>query len=233
MIEACLFDVFGTLVDWRSGVADVARPMFAKRRIDVDPAAFASRWRGEYDPAMARVRSGARGYVPLDDLHLENLDRTLAHFEIAAQFDEGARADLNRAWEQLPPWPDTAAGLAAIRAERIVAPCSNGSIALMTRLARHGGLVWDCILGAEVARDYKPSSQVYLASCAALALPPERVLMVAAHNGDLHAARALGMHTAFIPRPLEHGPGQTADLVAEADWDFIAADLTDLAAQLR
>ncbi|MEL6678050.1 MAG: haloacid dehalogenase type II [Pseudomonadota bacterium] len=232
MIDACLFDVFGTLVDWRRGVADAVAPAFAARGIDADPFDVAAAWRAEYDPAMARVRTGARGYVPLDDLHLENLDRTLDRFGLGRHFDEAARAELNHAWERLPPWPDTVAGLAAIRHGRIVAPCSNGSIALMTRLARFAGLEWDCILGAEIARDYKPSPAVYLASCTALALPPERVLMVAAHNGDLHAARALGLHTAFVPRVTEHGPGQTTDLEAEADWDFVATDMEDLAAQL-
>ncbi len=224
MIEALIFDVFGTCVDWRTSVAaEVAAAV-----PEADPLVFADAWRGEYQPAMKRIRTGARGYVPLDDLHRENLDIVLDRFDLAC-----AEPDLlAAAWERLTPWPDTVPGLARLRATRIAAPCSNGSIALMTRLARHAGLPWDCILGAEIARDYKPKPAVYLASCAALRLPPDRVAMVAAHNGDLHAARAAGLATVFVPRPSEHGPGQTTDLAPDADWDVVAADFVDLAGML-
>lgn len=222
MIHALIFDVFGTCVDWRNSVArDVAAAL-----PQVDAIAFAEAWRAEYDPAMARIREGGRGYVPLDDLHLENLHRVAARFGVAAP------DSLNAAWERLDPWPDVIPGLAEMKRTRIIAPCSNGSIALMTRLARYAGLPWDCILGAEIARDYKPKAQVYLASCAALRLAPNEVMMVAAHNGDLHAARAAGMRTGFVPRPAEYGPGQTADLAPEADWDIAAADFADLAHRL-
>ncbi|RMF35653.1 MAG: haloacid dehalogenase type II [Alphaproteobacteria bacterium] len=231
-IEALIFDVFGTLVDWRSGVAAEVKRAFAGRADAPDALAFADAWRAEYDPAMARIRDGDRGYVPLDDLHLENLDRVLAAFGLSDALDGPARAALNRAWEKLPPWHDTVPGLDALRERRIVAPCSNGSIALMTRLARFAGLRWDCVLGADIARDYKPSPAVYLAACAALRLPPERVMMVAAHNRDLAAARAAGLRTGFFPRPREHGPGQTTDLVPEQDWEVIASDLQDLARQM-
>jgi 2-haloacid dehalogenase len=185
---------------------------------------------GEYQPAMERVRSGARGYVALDTLHRENLDRTLAAF--GAELPEADRAALNHAWEKLPPWPDSLPGLTRLKARFIIAPCSNGSIALMTRLAKFGGLPWDCILGAEIAQAYKPDPKAYLGSAAALALPPERVMMVAAHNDDLAAARALGMATAFVPRPAEHGPGQTTDLAPTQDWDVVAEDFSALAAAL-
>lgn len=222
MIEAAIFDVFGTCVDWRGSVAREVAAVLP----GVDATAFAVAWRAEYDPAMARVREGARGYVPLDDLHLENLHR------VAARFGVTAPDSLNAAWERLDPWPDVVPGLAEMRRARIVAPCSNGSIALMTRLARHAGLPWDCILGAELARDYKPKPGVYLASAAALRLPPAAVMMVAAHNDDLFAARAAGLATAFVPRPTEHGPGQTRDLAPASDWDIVAADFGDLARQL-
>ena len=139
---------------------------------------------------------------------------------------------LNTAWERLDPWPDVTDGLSAMRENRIIAPCSNGSIALMTRLARYARLPWDCILGAEIARDYKPKPAVYLASCAALRLPAHAVMMVAAHNDDLHAARAAGLRTAFVPRPAEHGPDQTTDLAPDAEWDIVADDFNDLAARL-
>lgn len=231
-IRAAIFDVFGTVVDWRRGVAEAVAPILASKGIAVDPVVFADAWRDEYQPAMETVRSGARGYAPLDDLHLENLGRVLDRYGIADAFSPEERAELNTAWERLPPWPDSVAGLAAIRAERIIAPCSNGSIALMTRLARFGGLPWDCILGADVARAYKPARQAYLGSAAALRLEPAEVVMVAAHNDDLHAARACGLATAFVPRPAEHGADQTTDLAPEADWDFVAPDLVALASML-
>ena len=231
-VQALLFDVFGTLVDWRSSIAAQARP-----RLDacganrVDAHTFADHWRGRYQPAMERIRSGGRGYVALDDLHRENLDETLAHFGVDAPADK--RDEWARDWERLDPWPDVVPGLGALR-ERglLVAPCSNGSIALMVRLARHGGLPWDCVLGADIARDYKPKPQVYLACCAALRLAPEDVMMVACHNDDLAGARDCGLATGFFPRPTEHEPGQNIDLAPAADWDVVAADLTDLAGRL-
>lgn len=223
-VEALIFDVFGTCVDWRSSVArDVAKALPG-----VDALAFADAWRAEYDPAMARIRAGNRGYVALDDLHRENLARVCTRFGVSPD-DPGT---LNKAWERLDPWPDVVPGLSAMRRSRIIAPCSNGSIALMTRLARHANLPWDCILGAEIARDYKPKPAVYLAACAALRLDPAQVMMVAAHNGDLVAARAAGLATGFVPRPLEYGPDQTTDLAPEADWDVIANDFKALADKL-
>ena len=220
--KALIFDVFGTCVDWRTSVAREVAAVLP----GVDADAFATAWRAEYDPAMARIREGGRGYVPLDDLHRENLHK------VAADFGVTAPDALAHAWERLDPWPDVVAGLGVLKRHHIVAPCSNGSIALMTRLAKFGGLPWDCILGAEIAQDYKPKPRVYLAACAALRLPPDQVMMVAAHNDDLHAARAAGLMTAFVPRPTEHGPGQTTDLTPEAAWEIIAADFHDLARQL-
>jgi 2-haloacid dehalogenase len=222
MVKALIFDVFGTCVDWRNSVAREVAKVFP----DLDAAAFATAWRAEYDPAMARIRDGGRGYVPLDDLHLENLHR------VARAFGVTAPDHLNAAWERLDPWPDVVPGLTAMKAHRIVAPCSNGSIALMTRLARWGGLPWDCILGAEIARDYKPKPRVYLAACAALRLAPSEVMMVAAHNDDLAAARDAGLATGFVPRPVEHGPGQATDLAPSGDWEVVADDFRDLARRL-
>ncbi|MCL5776066.1 haloacid dehalogenase type II [Limibaculum sp. FT325] len=232
MIRAAIFDVFGTVVDWREGVAAAARDAFAAKGLDTDPHAFADAWRAEYQPAMQTVRSGARGYVALDQLHFENLGRVLARLGIADAFTEAEAWALNAAWEKLPPWPDSVAGIAAIRRQMIVAPCSNGSIALMTRLARFGGLPWDCILGADVARAYKPDPLAYRRSVAALRLAPPELLMVAAHNDDLAAARTEGLGTAFVPRPAEHGPGQVRDLAPTADWDFVAPDMIALASML-
>jgi 2-haloacid dehalogenase len=225
-VEALIFDVFGTVVDWRSGVAaEVARVL-----PDIDALAFADAWRSRYQPAMQEVRSGRRAYVAVDVLHRENLDATLAAFD--ADLDEDARVALNRAWEKLPPWPDAAPGLTRLKVWFIVAPCSNGSIALMTRLARFGGLPWDCILGADVAHAYKPDPEAYLGSTAALGLTPDKVMMVAAHNDDLAAAQASGLRTAFVPRPLEHGPHANPETAPTGAWDVTAADFVALAERL-
>lgn len=227
--EAIIFDVFGSVVDWRSGVAREAERAFHVRGIGVDPWAFADAWRGEYQPAMERIRSGGRGYVPLDDLHLENLAIVLERFGIADAFDAAARAALNRAWERLPPWRDARPGLTRLKAGMLIAPCSNGSFALMARLAKFGGLPWDAILGADVAKDYKPKAEVYLASAAALRLPPEKVMMAACHNDDLAAARAAGLPCAYFPRPMEQGTGEA--IPPAEDWEVVAEDIEDLAAR--
>mgnify|MGYP001553546067 CR=1 FL=1 len=229
-IEALIFDVFGTVVDWRSGVAREAERMFMARGIAADPWAFADAWRGEYQPAMERVRAGDRGYVPLDDLHRENLEIVLERFGVAERFDEGAKAEFNRAWERLPPWRDARPGLTRLKAGFLIAPCSNGSFALMARLAKFGGLPWDLILRADVAKDYKPKAEVYLASARALRLAPERVMMVACHNDDLAAARAAGLPCAYFPRPMERGAGEA--IPPAEDWEIVAEDIEDLAAKL-
>lgn len=224
MVKALIFDVFGTCVDWRSSVAREVATYLPS----IDATAFADAWRGEYDPAMARIRDGGRGYVALDDLHLENLGKVCSEFGVSPSDPAG----LNIAWEKLDPWPDVVEGLTALRKFHIIAPCSNGSIGMMTRLARYAGLPWDCILGAEIAQDYKPKPEVYLASCAALRLKPQEVMMVAAHNNDLFAARDAGLSTGFVPRLTEYGPDQATDLVAESDWNVIATDFNDLAGKI-
>ncbi len=221
MQQGFIFDVFGTCVDWRNSVAREVGKVLP----GVDALAFADAWRAQYQPAMERIRSGGRGYVRLDDLHRENLEIVLGDFGVSVDDADG----LNRAWEKLDPWPDVVPGLRALRAKGLIATCSNGSIAMMTRLARWGDLPWDAILGADIAQDYKPNRQVYLASAAALGLQPSQVTMVAAHNDDLHGAAAAGLRTAFVPRPTEHGNGQTGDLKPDADWDIVARDFTDLA----
>ena len=218
--KALIFDVFGTCVDWRTSVAREVAAVLP----EVDPLSFADAWRAEYQPAMERIRAGNRGYVALDELHLENLDIVSRRFGVTVP----DRLALNAAWERLDPWPDVVKGLENLKKQTIIAPCSNGSIALMTRLARYGGLPWDCILGADIARDYKPKPEVYLASCAALRLDPAEVMMVAAHNDDLAAARACGLQTAFVLRPTEHGSGQETDLGATADWEVITSDFKEL-----
>jgi 2-haloacid dehalogenase len=223
--QALIFDVFGTLVDWRGGVARAV----AEALPQAEPEGFADAWRGRYQPAMEAVRAGRRPYVALDVLHREMLDATLAG--LGLDLAEPGRAALARCWERLPAWPEVPEALSRLRARRFVAPCSNASVALSIRLARFAGLEWDCVLGAEPAGAYKPDPRVYRAAAAALGLPPERVMMVAAHNDDLAAARACGLQTGFFPRPREHGPGQERDLAPTQDWDLVAEDLADLATQ--
>jgi len=213
-------------------VAREVAAFFADRDTTVDAPAFADAWRAKYQPAMEQIRDRSRGYVSLDILHRENLDATLEDFGLGAGVDPDARAALNRAWEKLPPWPDSVPGLASLKSRYAIAPCSNGSIALMTWLSRYGSLPWDAILGAEIARAYKPQPVVYQASATALGLAPAEVMMVAAHNGDLAAARGAGLKTAFFVRPAEHGSGQTTDLEPAEDWDIVAADIEDLAARM-
>ncbi|HRJ69668.1 MAG TPA: haloacid dehalogenase type II [Beijerinckiaceae bacterium] len=224
---ALFFDIFGTVVDWRGTIAREA-PAVAGRTFD--SAAFADAWRAEYQPAMERIRSGGRGYVKLDILHRENLERILPRFGLD-DLPEDKRAALNRLWHRLDGWPDARTGLERLRTKFLIAPMSNGNISLMVDMARHNGFAWDAILGSELARDYKPKLEVYRAGCAALDLPPERCMMVAAHTDDLAAAAAAGLRTAHVARPDEHGPGR-GETGPGALVDIAARDLVDLAAKL-
>jgi 2-haloacid dehalogenase len=233
-IRACLFDVFGTVVDWRTSVSrDLAA--FAKQKSigGVDWLEFAVEWRKLYQPSMEEVRSGKRAFTILDVLHRESLDKLIARYRIKG-LSEADVEHLNRVWHRLDPWPDAVPGLTRLKKKMVIAPCSNGNIALMVNMAKRAGLPWDCILGAETARAYKPMPEAYLASCRQLDLSPGSVMMVAAHNNDLKAAKAQGLKTAFVARPTEHGPGQTTDLAPDpACVDVAAADFVDLAARLR
>lgn len=232
-VKALVFDVFGTVVDWRSGIAREAGAFFAKRYRAVDAEAFADAWRRRYQPAMEEVRSGRRPFTRLDVLHRENLELVLADFGIDPKREGEAALDaLNRAWHRLDPWPDTVAGLTRLKTKFFIAPLSNGNIALLANMAKHGGLPWDAILGAEVARAYKPQPEAYLRTAEVLALRPDEVALIAAHNNDLAAARQAGLATGFVARPTEHGAGQTKDLSAEQDWDVVATSFTDLATKL-
>jgi 2-haloacid dehalogenase len=231
-IKACLFDVFGTVVDWRTSVSrDLAA--FAKQKNigGIDWLEFAVEWRKLYQPSMEEVRSGRRAFTILDVLHRESLDKLVARYGI--QVAEADLDHMNRAWHRLEPWPDVVEGLRRLKTKYIIAPCSNGNIALMVNLAKNAGLPWDCILGAETARAYKPMPDAYRNSCRQLGLAPGSVLMVAAHNNDLRAAKAQGMRTAFVPRPTEHGPGQTTDLTPDTSCvDVAAKDFVELAGKL-
>jgi 2-haloacid dehalogenase len=207
-LRALVFDVFGTLVDWRRSIAREAEAALAPLGLHDDWPAFADAWRAQYQPAMAEVRSGQRPFSKLDVLHRRKLDVVLAERGHAAAVDEATRVALNLAWHRLDAWPDVAPGLARLRTRYRLAPCSNGNISLMVDLARRNGFVWDAILGAEIARDYKPKPAVYLAAAEAFDCAPHEVLMVAAHSSDLAAAAGAGLRTAFIARPDEHGPGR-------------------------
>jgi 2-haloacid dehalogenase len=220
-MRALFFDVFGTCVDWRTSVR-------RELRVRGLPEEIADGWRAQYQPQLDTVRRGDREWVDLDVLHREALDRLLAERELTVDDPD----ELTRAWHRLDAWPDVVPGLTALKARFIVAPCSNGHIAQSVNLARYAALPWDVILGAEIARAYKPQPEVYRRSAAALGLAPSEVTMVAAHNGDLAAAQALGFGTAFVPRPGEHGPGQTSDLEPAGDWDVVARDFRELAARL-
>ena len=232
--RALIFDVFGTLVDWRSSAAREAEALLAPLGLQLDWAAFADAWRGQYQPAMEQVRSGALPYCTLDTLHRRNLDIVLDQFLAPSQLsqvDNTLRDELTLAWHRLDAWPDVTPALARLRQTLLIAPCSNGNIALMVDLARHNGWHWDAILGADLARDYKPQAVVYLSAVAALGLRADEVVMVAAHSSDLAAAAAAGLRTAFIARPDEHGPGR-GEHAAQCEVDWAAADLQALADQL-
>jgi 2-haloacid dehalogenase len=230
-VKALVFDVFGTVVDWRTSVAKEVEALAKRKKLTIDGAKFADAWRAGYGPSMNRVRSGELPWTKLDGLHRMILDRILPDFGLTGLSEAEADA-LNHAWHRLQPWPDAVAGLTRLKKKFIIAPLSNGHIALMTNLAKHGGLPWDCILGAELVRRYKPDPQVYQSAAAILDLEPAEVMMVAAHSGDLRAAKAVGLRTAFVVRPLEYGPQGKPDLKADAGVDLSAKDFNDLAAQL-
>ncbi|HUM14732.1 MAG TPA: haloacid dehalogenase type II [Candidatus Nitrosotalea sp.] len=231
-VSALTFDVFGTVVDWRSSIIHEGEAFGKSHRLTVDWPKFADAWRGLYQPAMEEVRSGRRPWVRLDDLHRESLVRLLGDFGITglspAEIDH-----LNRAWHRLDPWPDAVPGLTRLKRRFILATLSNGNIALMVNMAKRGGLPWDAILGAEVARAYKPAPEAYLRSAEALGLAPEQCLMVAAHPGDLAAAARCGLRSAHVPRPLEFGPGRGASKPEPAQpFDIVAGDFVELAERL-
>jgi len=229
-MKALFFDVFGTLVDWRSSIAREARVILEPLGHALDWLAFADAWRGEYQPAMEEVRGGKIPFSKLDVLHRRNLDRILPRFGVTALPEQTARA-LNLAWHRLDAWPDVPRGMSRLKTRYWLAPVSNGNISLMVDLARRNGLPWDAILGAEIAGDYKPKPRVYHASAEAFDLPPAECMMVAAHSNDLKHAAACGLRTAHVARPDEHGPG-TGEPKPTVPVDFSAQSLEHLAEQL-
>ncbi len=229
-VQALFFDIFGTLMDWRSSIAREAEKALAPQGHQLDWIAFADAWRGEYQPAMEEVRAGRLPFCKLDILHRHNLERVLPRFGISG-VGETALSDLNLAWHRLDAWPDVARGMARLRKKFLLAPCSNGNISIMVDLARRNGIVWDAILGSEIAGDFKPKPRVYLAACEAFNLPPSQCMMVAAHSRDLAAAAANGLRTAHVARPDEYGPA-TGERGPTVEVDVAAGDLEDLAAKL-
>ncbi|WP_019016156.1 haloacid dehalogenase type II [Elioraea tepidiphila] len=230
-VTALVFDVFGTVVDWRSSVAREVAAAARRIGVETDGIALADAWRAAYAPSMDRVRKGELPWTTIDGLHRAALDALLPRFGLAA-LDEAARDHLNRAWHRLDPWPDSVAGLRRLRHRYTLATLSNGNVALLATMAKHARLPWDVILSAELFGHYKPDAEVYDGACRLLDLPPAQVMMVAAHNGDLRAAAARGLATAFVARPTEYGPAQTRDLAADGPWDVVCASFTGLASAL-
>ena len=228
ILKAVTFDVFGTVVDWRTSIAREVESLAVKKKFAVDGQRFADTWRKLYQPSMTEVRDGKVPWTVLDDLHRMNLLQVLETFGID-QLAEEEIEHLNRAWHRLDPWPDAVAGLQRLKQHYIIGTLSNGNVALIVNMAKFSGLPWDVVLGAEIARHYKPQPEAYLKSAEILGLEPKECMLVAAHNGDLAAAGRCGFQTAFVPRPTEYGSEQTTDLAAEYDCDVVAGDFIELA----
>ena len=231
-VKALVFDVFGTVVDWRGSVSRELRVLARERGVRLNAAKFADAWRARYHPSMDRVRKGELPWTTLDRLHRASLDELLREFRVSG-LDDAEVDRLNRVWHRLKPWPDARAGLKRLKRRYVIATLSNGNVALLTNMAKHAGLPWDCILSAEVFRHYKPDPEVYLGAAELLGLAPAEVMMVAAHKNDLSAAKRCGLATAFVHRPREYGPARKPDdLSPEPFVDLLAADFNALAAQL-
>lgn len=230
-IKALTFDVFGTVVDWRSSIIHEGRRLNREKGLNIDWAEFADSWRGMYQPSLSQVRNGDRPWANLDQLHRESLETLIHEFGLES-LDQPELDHLNRVWHRLAPWPDAVEGLLRMKRKFILATLSNGNIALLVNMARRAGLPWDAVLGAETARCYKPRPQTYLTTATLLGLAPNECMMVAAHNDDLEAARRCGFQTAFVCRPTEYGPGQSKDLESTRDWQMVANDFIELAAEL-
>jgi 2-haloacid dehalogenase len=232
--KALAFDVFGTVVDWRAGIAAQTATFLERHLPGTDPAEFADGWRSLYQPAMEECRSGRRPFTLLDELHLETVIQLLEHRGIkTAAIDGDELLDLSHAWRRLQPWPDVPAGLAQLRELFPVVTLSNANIALMIAMNRFNGLAWDAILGAEVSRSFKPTPQAYLATAATLCIPPQDLCLVACHHSDLAAARSYGLQTAYIDRPMEYGGAPAPDASYAQQWDWTAADLQELASVFK
>jgi 2-haloacid dehalogenase len=230
-VQALLFDVFGTVVDWRSSIIAELTAFGAARGLTADWAQFTDDWRALYQPSMDRVRTGARPWTSLDVLHRESLETLLGKYRIAG-LSEADKVHINTVWHRLKPWPDVMSGLIRLKSRAIIGTLSNGNVGLLTRMAKNAGLPWDVVLGAETAQAYKPMPQAYQRAAALLNLEPREVMLVAAHNGDLAAAAACGLGTAFVARPTEYGPNQAKDFKADGAWDIVADSFDGVADQI-
>ncbi|MEQ8407992.1 MAG: haloacid dehalogenase type II [Gammaproteobacteria bacterium] len=230
-VRALAFDVFGTVVDWRGSIIREGQILSASKGLTVDWADFADRWRRGYGPAMNRVRSGELPWTTIDELHRMILDDLLVEFELTS-LNEQERDALNKVWHRLMPWSDTVSGLNRLKTKYVITTLSNGNVSLLTNMAKNAGLPWDAILSAELAGHYKPAPEAYQKAADLLDLPIEQVMMVATHPSDLRAAARTGMRTAYVDRPLERGPDGAQSVVADGDFDVMAADFLDLADQL-
>ena len=230
-VQALTFDTYGTVVDWRDSVLAELLAFGAARGLYVDWTRFLTEWKAGYRPGMDRVNAGEWPWTTVEAIYRRRLEELLPRHGIEG-LGEADLVELTRVWWRLAPWPDAVAGLARLRRRYIVTPLSNASFAGMVHLARHAALPWDCVITAENAGCYKPDPRVYRTACRLLGLAPAQVMMVAAHNYDLTAARAEGMRTAFVARPTEYGPRQTTDLEPESDWDVVAKDFHELATVL-
>ncbi len=229
--RAIVFDVFGSVVDWRTSLIDELTAFGRERGIEGDWVKLTDDWRGEYMPSMKRVYKGELPWTRLDDLHRASLEKLVAEQGIKGLTPDDL-AHMTRGWHRLKPWPDSVAGLTRLKSRFIIAPLSNGNLSLLLNMAKNAGLPWDTVLGSDLFGHYKPSPENYLGAARLLDLEPGEVMMAAAHNGDLKASQKLGLMTAFFARPTEYGPHQQYDFEPTGEWDYVARDIEDLARQL-
>jgi 2-haloacid dehalogenase len=230
-VQVMVCDTFGTVVDWRSSVIAEGEKLGREKGLKVDWAAFADAWRAGYGPSMNRVRTGQLPWTKLDVLHRMTLDTLLEKFKIEG-LTEDEKTHLNKVWHRLHPWPDSVAGLTRLKKRYVISPLSNGNVSLLTDMAKFAGLPWDVILSTELVRHYKPDKETYLMAVEFWDLEPANVMMVAAHAGDLDSAKALGLRTAYVHRPLEYGPTRKPSMPAAGRFDFMANDFRELATEL-
>jgi 2-haloacid dehalogenase len=230
LVQTLVFDVFGTVVDWRASLIHQLEQFGHENGLRADWATLVDDWRGQYQPLMNQVRSGKRPFANLDQLHRESLEQLLPGQGLS--LTESQKNHLVQGWHRLDPWPDSVPGLKRLKKKFIVGTLSNGGLRLLTDMAKYADLPWDAILSADLFRHYKPDQEVYLGAATLLDAPPQNVMLVAAHNYDLAAARQYGFKTAFVARPSEYGPRQARDLAPESDWDYVVKDLEELASQL-
>ncbi len=228
---AIVFDTFGTVVDWRGSLIADLTAFGGQRGISADWPGLIDAWRASYHPSMDRVRKGELPWTRLDDLHRASLDVLVAQFGIKGLTEQDL-VHINLGWHRLNGWPDSVPGLKRLKKRFVIGPLSNGNVSLLTYMAKHAGLPWDMVFGSDLFGHFKPDPQTYLGVAKLMDLAPDQVMLAAAHNGDLAAARNCGLMTAFFPRPAEYGPHQKRDYAADQEWDFVAKDIEDLATQL-